>query len=55
MEFGTDRVLGDGGDHIGSGSAADFAAALLSAVRRDRGARQSQDDVTVMVVRAIRW
>jgi serine phosphatase RsbU (regulator of sigma subunit) len=34
-------------------TAAEQAAALLDAVRRHRGARQAQDDVTVMVIRAV--
>ncbi|MDH4063724.1 MAG: serine/threonine-protein phosphatase, partial [Acidobacteriota bacterium] len=34
-------------------SAAELCAALLDAVRRHRGARQHQDDVTVLVVRAV--
>ena len=36
-----------------SRSAADVCAAVLDAVRSHRGARQDQDDVTVMVVRAL--
>lgn len=50
LEFGTDRVsdmlLANRGR-----SANELAAALLAAVRRHRGARQAQDDVTVMVIR----
>lgn len=51
VEFGTERVAAMLDANRGR-TAAEQAATLLSAVRRHRGARQSQDDVTVMVVRA---
>jgi serine phosphatase RsbU (regulator of sigma subunit) len=52
LEFGTERVaslMRSTQDQ----TAAEQAAALLDAVRRHRGARQAQDDVTVMVIRAV--
>jgi serine phosphatase RsbU (regulator of sigma subunit) len=51
-EFGIERVasLMKAMQHR---TAAEQTAALLDSVRRHRGVRQSQDDVTVMVVRAI--
>jgi serine phosphatase RsbU (regulator of sigma subunit) len=52
VEFGTERVSAMLEASRGR-TAAEQAAALLSAVRRHRGLRQSQDDVTVMVIRAI--
>ncbi len=51
QEFGDERladVLREGRD----GSAAELCRAILEAVRTHRGARQDQDDVTVMVVKA---
>ena len=52
VEFGTERVAALV-KAMQDRTAAEQTAALLEAVRRHRGARQSQDDVTVMVVRAI--
>jgi serine phosphatase RsbU (regulator of sigma subunit) len=51
-EFGTDRVAAML-ERLRDRSAAEQAAALVAAVRAHRGARQGQDDVTVMVVRSI--
>ena len=52
VEFGAERVSAMLKTH-GESSAAEQATALLEAVRRHRGARQWQDDVTVMVVKQI--
>lgn len=52
QEFGVERVAALLAAHRGR-PAADQAAAVLSAVRAHRGARQSQDDVTVMVIRSV--
>ena len=52
LEFGTARVAALLAT-MSTASAAEQAAALLDAVRRHRGSRQGQDDVTVMVIRAI--
>ena len=52
VEFGTDRVAALM-KAMEDRTAAEQAAALLEAVRRHRGARQGQDDVTVMVIRAV--
>jgi phosphoserine phosphatase RsbU/P len=51
-EFGEDRLaqLIDG---IHDRSAADVCAAVLDSVRQFRGGRQDQDDVTVLVVKAL--
>jgi serine phosphatase RsbU (regulator of sigma subunit) len=57
VEFGSDRVAALLG-RMRDRSAAEQAAALLDAVRAHRGARQAQDDVTVMVIRSLahrRW
>jgi serine phosphatase RsbU (regulator of sigma subunit) len=51
-EFGTERVAAMLAA-MNTASAAEQAAALLDAVRQHRGARQGQDDVTVMVIRAV--
>jgi serine phosphatase RsbU (regulator of sigma subunit) len=51
-EFGMARV-GDLLASVHRRPAAEQAAALLDAVRAHRGARQSQDDVTVMVIRSL--
>jgi sigma-B regulation protein RsbU (phosphoserine phosphatase) len=51
-EFGTDRVAAMITD-MHPRPAAEQASALLDAVRRHRGARQQQDDVTVMVIRSL--
>jgi sigma-B regulation protein RsbU (phosphoserine phosphatase) len=51
VEFGTERVASFL-KAMRHRSAAEQVAALLGAVRRHRGMRQSQDDVTVMVIRA---
>jgi sigma-B regulation protein RsbU (phosphoserine phosphatase) len=51
VEFGTGRVAAMMND-TRARTAAEQAAALLSAVRRHRGLHQSQDDVTVMVIRS---
>jgi len=51
-EFGIERVATLMGALAGR-SASDRAAALLEAVRSHRGARQMQDDVTVMVIRSL--
>lgn len=50
VEFGADRIAGlvEGLRHA---TAATLCAALLDAVRRHRGARQHQDDVTVLIVK----
>lgn len=50
-EYGEHRIaaLLDG---CRNGSAAEVCAAVLDAIRRHRGARQDQDDVTVLVVKA---
>jgi serine phosphatase RsbU (regulator of sigma subunit) len=51
QEFGDERladVLREGRDR----SAAELCKAILEAVRTHRGARQDQDDVTAMVVKA---
>ena len=50
-EFGTARVA-TLLRHLRNRSAAEQTASLLEAVRRHRGARQAQDDVTVMVIKA---
>lgn len=50
-EFGVDRVEALVAAH-GAGTAADLCASLLDAVRQHRGARQHQDDVTVLVVKS---
>lgn len=52
VEFGTERVSAMLDTNRGR-TAGEQAAMLLSAVRRHRGARQAQDDVTVMVIRAV--
>ena len=52
VEFGAERVSAMLKTH-GESSAAEQATALLEAVRRHRGARQWQDDVTVMVVKQV--
>jgi phosphoserine phosphatase RsbU/P len=52
VEFGTERVAAMMAA-MSQRPAAEHAAVLLEAVRGHRGARQGQDDVTVMVVRSI--
>jgi sigma-B regulation protein RsbU (phosphoserine phosphatase) len=52
LEFGMERVAALLAT-MSAASAAEQAAALLEAVRRHRGSRQGQDDVTVMVIRAV--
>jgi serine phosphatase RsbU (regulator of sigma subunit) len=52
-EFGDHRLAELVGGH-GTASAAQLCSGILDAVRRHRGSRQDQDDVTVLVVRALR-
>ena len=51
-EFGDHRLAELVGAH-GRSSAAELCSGILDAVRRHRGSRQDQDDVTVLVVRAL--
>jgi sigma-B regulation protein RsbU (phosphoserine phosphatase) len=52
-EFGDERLAGLLAAH-GQLPAAELCSGILDAVRRHRGSRQDQDDVTVLVVRALR-
>ena len=52
QEFGMERVAALLDARKGR-PAAEQASALLGAVRSHRGARQGQDDVTVMVLRSV--
>lgn len=51
VEFGAERIVALVRSRRDA-PAADLCAALLEAVRRHRGSRQHQDDVTIMVVKA---
>ena len=53
VEFGEHRLAELIAGH-GQLSAAQLCSCILDAVRRHRGSRQDQDDVTVLVVRALR-
>ncbi|MEZ5288552.1 MAG: SpoIIE family protein phosphatase [Vicinamibacterales bacterium] len=52
VEFGVDRIDAIIGRE-GAASAAHLCAAIIDAVRRHRGPRQDQDDVTVLVVKGV--
>jgi serine phosphatase RsbU (regulator of sigma subunit) len=51
-EFGEDRIC-ELIDSCGDRTAAEVCAAVLEAIRVYRGSRQDQDDVTVMVIKAL--